>query len=251
MSIQSSHRTTPIASIQGLCAPSPTAGPSQFTAAMSSAFGPAQPPQPAAPVFILLAGTGSDPPTLTELSKLVREMMGAMRVLVDQVQNLSATVTHNNASKTPQTLKDGVVHPKAWTGKGGSAEARHFLAAFHNWASSQGEGLNNYDVLTNQFYIHELRWIQAVLNLIEEDAHTWSLPYLEELGRGNYLFKGDWAKFEDALTKCFMPLDSKEAVREVLKKIQQGKDSVTEYLSKFDQYTMQTGWLDEDHCTCF
>ena len=76
------------------------------------------------------ATTGADPPMLTELSKLVGEMMGAMRVLIGQVQTLSHTVNTANASKSPKPLKDGVTRPKAWTGKAGSAKARHFLAAF-------------------------------------------------------------------------------------------------------------------------
>jgi hypothetical protein len=36
-------------------------------------------------------------------------------------------------------------------------------------------------------------------------------------------------------------------VREALKKIQQGKGSVPEYMAQFDQHTGQTGWSDANH----
>ena len=84
---------------------------------------------------------------------------------------------------------------------------------------------------------------------MEEDACTWALPYLEELGRGKQPFKGDWVEFEKAFTQRFIPQDSQEVAREALKNIRQGKQTVVEYMSKFDQYTMQTGWSDADHCT--
>ena len=84
---------------------------------------------------------------------------------------------------------------------------------------------------------------------MDEDAHTWALPYLEELGRGKQPFKGDWVEFEKAFTQRFMPQDLQEVACEALKHIKQGKQTVAEYTSKFDQYTMQTGWSDADHRT--
>ena len=89
---------------------------------------------------------------LVELTQLVGEMMLVLKTVVDQVQDLTNIIqtTHTvgaTAPRIPKALKDGVAHPKAWTGKGGSAEARHFLAMYHNWASSQGEGLNDYDAV--------------------------------------------------------------------------------------------------------
>ena len=111
------------------------------------------------------------------------------------------------------------------------------------------EGLNDYDAVRNIFIVNKKRWIVAVLNLMEEGARTWALPYLEELGRGKQPFKGDWAEFEKAFTQRFMPQDSQEVACEALKNIKQGKQTVAEYTSKFDQYTMQTGWSDADHRT--
>ena len=193
-------------------------------------------------------------PDLVELTQLVGEMMMGLKTVVDQVQDLTNIIQTTQtagatAPRIPKMLKDGVAHPKAWTGKGGSTKARHFLATYCNWASSQGEGLNDYDTVRNLFIINEQQWISAVLNLMDEDVHTWALPYLEELGRGKQPFKGDWAEFEKAFTQRFMPQDLQEVAREALKNIKQGKQTVAEYTSKFNQYTMQTGWLDADHCT--
>ena len=38
---------------------------------------------------------------------------------------------------------------------------------------------------------------------------------------------------------------------DALKALKQGKNSVAEYISRFDQYTGQTGWSDTDHGTRF
>ena len=51
----------------------------------------------------------------------------------------------------------------------------------------------------------DLDWIQAVLNLMEGDARTWCLLALERLRKDEEPFDGDWAKFEDAFTKRFIP----------------------------------------------
>ena len=55
----------------------------------------------------------------------------------------------------------------------------------------------------------------------------------------------------EAFTKRFAPLDTTEAVWEALKSLKQGKNSMAEYISKFDQYTGQTGWSPADHQTRF
>ena len=193
-------------------------------------------------------------PDLVELMQLVGEMMLGLKTVVNQVQDLTNIIQTTQtagatAPRIPKALKDRVARPKAWTGKGGSAKARHFLATYCNWALSQGEGLNEYNAVRNLFNLNKKRWISAVLNLMEEDARTWALPYLEELGRGNQPFKADWVEFEKLFKQRFMPQDSQEVARKALKNIEQGKQTVAEYMSKFDQYTMQTGWSDADHCT--
>ena len=51
----------------------------------------------------------------------------------------------------------------------------------------------------------DLDRIQAVLNLMEGNTCMWCLPALERLRKDEEPFDGDWAKFEDAFTKCFIP----------------------------------------------
>jgi len=82
---------------------------------------------------------------------------------------------------------------------------------------------------------------------MEGDAHVWALPHLEELGNGGDPFGNLWNHFLRDFTKRFMPQDINETVREALKQLKQGKDSVAEYMSKFDQFTGQTGWSNADH----
>ena len=100
-------------------------------------------------------------PDLVELTQLVGKMMLGLKTMVDQVQDLTniiqttQTAGATAAPRIPKGLKDMIACPKVWTGKGGSAEARHFLAAYHNWASSQGEGLNNYDAVRNLFIVNK------------------------------------------------------------------------------------------------
>ena len=265
--VMSQHHT-PTPSIHPSCAASPTAQAStsvaaQFSTAFTGAFAaPASTMAPLGahgtfgPTGVYTSVAGSQLPhhmlDLVELMQLVGKMMMGLKTMVDQVQDLTNIIQTTQtagavAPRIPKGLKDMVAHPKAWTGKGGSAEARHFLTAYRNWALSQGEGLNDYDTVRNIFIVNKKRWISAVLNLMDEDTCTWALPYLEELGRGKQPFKGDWAEFEKAFTQRFMPQDLQEVACEALKNIKQGKQMVAEYTSKFDQYTMQTGWSDADH----
>ena len=55
------------------------------------------------------------------------------------------------------------------------------------------------------------RWIAAVLNLMEEEARTWALPYLELLAQGLLAFQGDYSYFVQAFLKRFTSLDTTEA----------------------------------------
>ena len=92
----------------------------------------------------------------------------------------------------------------------------------------------------------DLDWIQAVLNLMEGDARTWCLPALEWLRKDKEPFDGDWAKFEDAFTKCFIPQDPGEATREALKCLTQGKKSVAKYKAKYKEHSSLTSWSKAD-----
>ena len=103
---------------------------------------------------------GTAPPTLDELTNLIHNIGITLSTLATQVWDFTQQCHDQHAG-----VKDPISQPKPWKGKGGSAEARHFLAAFHHYVSSQGPPLNNLDVATGV-------WIQAVLNLIEGEACT-------------------------------------------------------------------------------
>ena len=67
------------------------------------------------------------------------------------------------------------------------------------------------------------------------------MPYLELLAQGLLAFQGDFSHFVQVFLKHFAPLNTTEAARDALKALKQGKNSVAEYISRFDQYTGQTG----------
>jgi hypothetical protein len=180
-------------------------------------------------------------PTLDDLTRLVADIGNAIGLLAQQVTLLAARPGGRSGNR------DVIPKPKAWDGKGGSVEARHFLAAFNNYAQAQGDPLNTFNQPTNVWIINQTSWIQSVLNLMEGDTRTWALPHLEELQHGRDPFGGIWQTFVDQFSRRFAPLDTAESAREALKKIRQGKGSVPEYMAQFDQHTGQTGWSDADH----
>jgi hypothetical protein len=118
---------------------------------------------PAAPPL----GPPAPPPTLDDLTRLMQDVGNAVGLLTQQVLDLTRAQNAGRAG-----TKDAILRPKAWDGKGGSAEARHFLAAFHNFASAQGTSLNVLDATTGMWTSVPGRWIQAALNLMEADART-------------------------------------------------------------------------------
>ena len=130
-------------------------------------------------------------------------------------------------------------------------EARHFLAAFFNYAHNEGDSLNDWDAALNDWQQNDDKWIAAVLNLIEDEARTWALPYLETIAARRTPFSRLYRLFTEAFTKRFAPLDTTEAAQEALKSLKQGKHSMAEYISRFNQYTRQTGWSSADHRTRF
>jgi hypothetical protein len=191
-----------------------------------------------------LAGPAVPPgptPTLDDLTRLMNDVGNAVGLLAQQVLDLTRA---QNAGRSG--TKDAIPRPKAWDGKGGSAEARHFLAAFHNFVSAQGTSLNVLDATTGMWTSVPRRWIQAALNLMESDARTWALPYLEEIQAGNMPFSGVWQTFLDHFTRCFVPLNTEDSARDVLKRTRQNKGTVAKYMAMFDQYAGQTGWSPVD-----
>ena len=184
--------------------------------------------------------------TIEAMGHALQSLMQAMNVMVTTVNNLTTNI-NMVSSVCPRATKVAVSKPKPWNGKGGSMEARHFLAAFNNYTQNEGETLNDWDAATLSWDQNDNKWIAAVLNLMEDEARTWALPSLETLAQGRYPFSGLYRNFTDAFTKRFAPLNSTEAAQDALKVLKQGKTSVAEYISKFDQYIQQTGWSDTDH----
>ena len=184
-------------------------------------------------------------PTLANLTRVVMDLGITVGHITNQLNNLTQQVTLAT-STCPRAAKAAVAHLKAWNGKGGSVKARHFLATFANYAGNEGDILMNWDPIGSVWIQNDKQWIAAVFNLMEEEVRTWVLPYPELLA-----FQGDYNNFVQAFLKRFAPLNTTEAAQDVLKALKQGKNSVAEYISRFDQYTGQTGWSEANHCTRF
>ena len=88
-------------------------------------------------------------PTSAELAQMLYNLGIAVGQLTTQVTNLS-TATNTSIHTATQATKLAVAQPKAWNGKGGSIEAQFFLAAFFNYARSEGEALNNWNPIHTQ-----------------------------------------------------------------------------------------------------
>ena len=230
--------------------PSDTESESSYTEVMSQPGSARRNTPTASRSCLPQATTGGPVPTLADLTRVVLDLGVVVGHITTQLNTLTQQVTLAT-SMLPRAAKVAVAHPKARNGKGGSVEARHFLAAFANYAGNEGDTLNNWDPVNNMWIQNDERWIAAALNLMEEEARTWALPYLELLAQGLLAFQGDYSHFVQAFLKRFAPLDTTEAARDALKALKQGKNSVVEYISRFDQYTGQTGWSDADHRTRF
>ena len=89
----------------------------------------------------------STPMTIEAMGHAIQSLMQAMNVMVTTVNTLTTTVNVATGVR-PRATKVAVSKPKAWNGKGGSMEARHFLAAFYNYAQNEGETLNDWDAAT-------------------------------------------------------------------------------------------------------
>ena len=99
-----------------------------------------------------LPPTGSPALTLADLTRVVLDLGVAVGHITTQLNTLAQQVTLATSTR-PRAAKVAVARPKAWNGKGGSVEARHFLAAFAYYAGNEGDSLNDWDALNSQ-------WIQ-------------------------------------------------------------------------------------------
>ena len=129
------------------------------------------------------ATTGGPAPTLADLTRVVLDLCVPVGHITTQLNTLTQQVTLATSTH-PQAAKVAVARPKAWNSKGGSVEARHFLAAFANYAGNERDTLNNWDPVNNIWIQNDKQWIAAALDLIEEEARTWALPYLKLLAQG-------------------------------------------------------------------
>ena len=158
-----------------------------------------------------LPATHSTELTNEDIHNILGALSTAMQELTDCVLIHTTQVTHMTAAQAAVVAagpavaaagpvrsksKDNVKRPESWKGKGSSANAHYFLAAFSNWAFHMEDQLNDWNVTANNWARNDGKWIQAVLNLMDEDACTWILPHLEELRRGTIPFHGSWTQFE-------------------------------------------------------
>ena len=96
-----------------------------------------------------LPPTGGPAPTLADLTRVVLDLGVAVGHITTQPNTLAQQVTLATSTR-PRAAKVAVARPKAWNGKGGSVEARHFLAAFANYAGNEGDSLNDWDALNSR-----------------------------------------------------------------------------------------------------
>ena len=98
--------------------------------------------------------------TLADLTRVVLDLGVAVGHITTQLNTLAQQVTLATSTR-PRASKVAVARPKAWSGKGGSVEARHFLAAFANYAGNEGDTLNNWDPVSSRWLQDDERWIAA------------------------------------------------------------------------------------------
>ena len=129
-----------------------------------------------------LPPTSGAAPTLADLTRVVLDLGVAVGHITTQLNTLAQQVTLATSTR-PRAAKVAVAHPKAWNGKGGSVKARHFLTAFTNYAGNEGDTLNNWDPVNSRWIQNDKQWIAAALNLMEDEARTWALPYIKLLAQ--------------------------------------------------------------------
>ena len=133
------------------------------------------------------------PLTTEDLAQAIVFLTNAMARLSQTVQVLAGQAGQPQvvqaARATSQSLGKIIARPAAWDGKGDSAAARHFLAAFSNWAYAQKDQMN-VKLANGQWHRRDMNWIQAVLNLMSGEARTWALPTLEDLRDGRDPYRG-------------------------------------------------------------
>lgn len=119
----------------------------------------------------------------------------------DMTQAIAQMPTGTSYTASASADKTFVAKPTPFNGKGSGAEARHFLAAFSNWAMSTGSLLNDRDLAGGTIMNHE-KWIRSVLNFLTDDARSWALPHLEKIANNEIPFD-TYSDFVTAFRKRF------------------------------------------------
>ena len=88
------------------------------------------------------ATAGGPALTLADLTSVVLDLGVAVGHITTQLNTLAQQVMLATSTR-PRAAKVAVACPKAWNSKGGSVKARHFLAAFANYAGNEGDTLND------------------------------------------------------------------------------------------------------------
>ena len=110
------------------------------------------------------------PVTIESLAQMLQGLSQAMGIMVTNINDLTTNINLANNIHPRMTIV--VTKPKAWNGKGGSMEARHFLMAFFNYAQNEGNSLNDWDAAISDWQQNDDKWIVAILNLMEDEAQT-------------------------------------------------------------------------------
>ena len=155
--------------------------------------------------------TGHAEMTKEEVHQAIGSLSQLMHKLTDCVLHLTSQVTllatnipaAAAAAATPvhPKTKYNMKRPESWKGKGSSADARYFLATFSNWAFHMEDQLNDWNTTHNNWVCNDGRWIQTVLNLMDEDACIWVLPHLETLRNRTIPFGQNWQQFKRGFIK--------------------------------------------------
>ena len=134
-----------------------------------------------------LPPTGGPAPTLADLTRVVLDLGVAVGHITTQLNTLAQQVTLATSTR-PRAAKVAVARPKVGTVKEEVSKLDISLLPFANYTGNEGDTLNNWDLVGSMWIQNDEQRIAAALNLMEDEARTWALPYLELLAQGLLAF---------------------------------------------------------------
>lgn len=158
---------------------------------------------------------------------------------MNQLQQAMTQVVTNQHQHTPE-LKNTVQTPAPFKGTS-SADARRFLAAFTLYAMSAGRAMNSVDAVGRYVARHDA-WIRTALSFLQDEVALWATPYMEQVALGQSPFGNNWGTFTAAFKSRFETTDETADAKEALRKLEQGRSTVAEYLAKFKELMGRTGY---------